>query len=163
MTLLQRERYLNSDYLKRFIDCLDGGEHISDYADMNATVSFAKALADSTRLRIVTALRENELCVCELCDALEVTQSTLSTHLTLLRESGLVEVRREGKWMYYALARDLAPLTEQIFGYFDDMGRDPRVRRDATRVARRLKIREGGRCNRGFDQLDQTVTRKRAA
>lgn len=130
---------------------------------MNAAVSFAKALADPTRLRIVAALREHELCVCELCDALEVSQSTLSTHLTLLRESGLVEVRREGKWIYYTLAGDLAHLTEQIFGHFDEIAGDPRIRRDAKRVARRLKIREDGRCNRGFDQLDQLANGKRAA
>ncbi len=130
---------------------------------MDATVSFAKALGDPTRLRVIVALREQELCVCELCDALEVTQSTLSTHLTLLRESGLVVVRREGKWIYYALARELAPLAEHIFDYFDEMDRDPRIRRDAKRVARRLKIRENGRCNRGFDQLDQSTNRKRAA
>ena len=142
---------------------LDGDEHISDSTDMNAAVSFAKALADPTRLRIVAALREHELCVCELCDALEVSQSTLSTHLTLLRESRLVEVRREGKWIYYALASDLAPLAEHIFGHFNEMNRDPRIRRDGKRVARRLKIRENGRCNRGFDQLDQTTIRKRAA
>ena len=130
---------------------------------MNAAVSFARALGDPTRFRIVAALREQELCVCELCDALELSQSTLSTHLALLRQSSLVEVRREGKWIYYALARDLAALAEHIFAHFDGMGRDPRIQRDAKRVAGRLRIREGGRCNRGFDQLDKSATRKRAA
>ena len=54
---------------------------------MQPAVTFAKALADATRLRVIAALRQRELCVCELCDALEATQSTLSTHLTLLRDA----------------------------------------------------------------------------
>jgi ArsR family transcriptional regulator len=125
---------------------------------MKATVAFAKALADPTRLRVVAALRAHELCVCELCDALEATQSTLSTHLTLLRQGGLVQTRKEGKWIYYGLSADVAPLTESFFEHFADMTRDKRVRRDADRVQRRLKLREDGCCVLGFNQLDSRKT-----
>jgi len=125
---------------------------------MKATVAFAKALADPTRLRVVAALRGHELCVCELCDALEATQSTLSTHLTLLRQGGLVQTRKEGRWIYYGLSADVAPLTESIFEHFADMTRDKRVRRDADRVQRRLKLREDGCCVLGFKQLDSRKT-----
>ena len=121
---------------------------------MKAIVAFAKALADTTRLRVVAALRDHELCVCELCDALETTQSTLSTHLTLLRDAGLVRTRKEGKWIYYALSADVTPLTESIFQHFADTTHDKRIRRDAARVQRRLRLREGGCCNLGFNQLD---------
>ena len=112
---------------------------------MKAAVAFARALADATRLRVVAALRDHELCVCELCDALETTQSTLSTHLTLLRDAGLVQTRKEGKWIY-RLSADVAPLTESIFQHFTDTTHDKRIRRDAARVQRRLKLREGGCC-----------------
>ena len=71
---------------------------------MTELVLVAKALADPTRVRILTALRGGELCVCELCDALRVSQSTLSTHLHVIREAGLVRTRKEGKWIYYTLA-----------------------------------------------------------
>lgn len=125
---------------------------------MKATVAFAKALADPTRLRVVAALRGHELCVCELCDALEATQSTLSTHLTLLRQGGLVQTRKEGRWIYYGLSADVAPLTESFFEHFADMTRDKRVRRDADRVQRRLKLREDGCCVLGFNQLDSRKT-----
>jgi ArsR family transcriptional regulator len=125
---------------------------------MKATVAFAKALADPTRLRVVAALRAHELCVCELCDALEATQSTLSTHLTLLRQGGLVQTRKEGRWIYYGLSADVAPLTESFFEHFADMTRDKRVRRDADRVQRRLKLREDGCCVLGFNQLDSRKT-----
>ena len=130
---------------------------------MNSAIAFSKALGDPTRFRIVAALRKQELCVCELCDALELSQSTLSTHLTLLRESGLVVVRRDGKWIYYALASELLDLTARIFRHFDDVETDQRIKRDARRVQRRLTIRDAGRCISGFDQLDQRIARKRAA
>ncbi|PYU99000.1 MAG: transcriptional regulator, partial [Acidobacteria bacterium] len=71
--------------------------------EMDDLVKTAKSLADSTRVRIVAALLERELCVCELCDSLGVTQSTLSTHLQVIRDAGLVSARKEGKWMYYAI------------------------------------------------------------
>ena len=73
---------------------------------MDDLIKTAKSLADSTRVRIVAALLERELCVCELCGSLRVTQSTLSTHLQVIRDAGLVSARKEGKWMYYAIQPD---------------------------------------------------------
>lgn len=62
-----------------------------------------RALADPLRLQILETLRESELCVCDLCDRLEVNQSKLSFHLKSLREAGLVRARQEGRWIYYSL------------------------------------------------------------
>lgn len=62
-----------------------------------------KAFADETRLRILNLLRKGELCVCEIKDVLEITQSKASRHLTYLKNAGLVKHRREGLWMYYSL------------------------------------------------------------
>ena len=64
---------------------------------MNELVLAAKALADPTRVRVLAALRDGELCVCELSDVLDVTQSTLSTHLQVIRDANLVQTRKEGK------------------------------------------------------------------
>jgi len=64
------------------------------------------ALADETRLQIVEMLSHGERCVCELQDVLDAAQSRLSFHLKVLKESGLVSDRREGRWMYYALNRE---------------------------------------------------------
>jgi ArsR family transcriptional regulator len=61
------------------------------------------ALSDETRLAIVERLRRGECCVCELMDQLEAAQSRLSFHLKVLREAGLIECRREGRWAYYWL------------------------------------------------------------
>ena len=119
---------------------------------MQAAVTFAKALADATRLRIIIALRQRELCVCELCDALEATQSTLSTHLTLLRDAGITRTRKQGKWIYYRLSNEVAPLIETLLRHFADTSRDKRIRRDTDRLRQRLKLRENGCCNVGFKQ-----------
>ena len=117
---------------------------------MQEAIAFAKALADATRLRAVAALREGELCVCELCDALEATQSTLSTHLTLLREAGITRTRKQGKWIYYRLSDEASPLIETFLGHFPGARHDKRTRRDTDRVRQRLKLRENGCCNVGF-------------
>lgn len=69
-----------------------------------------KALSDETRLRIMTLLLENEeLCVCDFVGTLGETQSKVSRHLRYLYHAGLVEDRREGLWMHYRIAPDLAP------------------------------------------------------
>ncbi len=62
------------------------------------------ALSDETRVGILEWLRGRERCVCELTDQLDLPQSLLSFHLKTLREAGLVTDRRQGRWVYYALA-----------------------------------------------------------
>lgn len=65
-----------------------------------------KVFGDSTRIRILFALYESELCVCDLSETLGMTQSAISHQLQILRASKLVKNRREGKSMYYSLADD---------------------------------------------------------
>ena len=68
-----------------------------------------KALGDPIRLRLFALLGQHkELCVCHLVDALQLPQSTISRHLSVLRHANLVVTRREGKWMYYHLCGDLS-------------------------------------------------------
>ena len=76
--------------------------------------SVFKALADKTRLRILALLGNNEVCVCHIHDSLELPQPTVSRHLAYLRRSGLVDVRRDGVWMHYRVARSLAPTVQAV-------------------------------------------------
>ncbi len=62
-----------------------------------------KALADSNRLKIVQMLSDGEKCGCKLLEAFEITQPTLSHHMKILCECGLVDVRKAGKWSHYSL------------------------------------------------------------
>ncbi|MCW4021528.1 MAG: metalloregulator ArsR/SmtB family transcription factor [Candidatus Bathyarchaeota archaeon] len=64
-----------------------------------------KALSDETRLRILKLLSLREMCVCEVMVALDLTQPTASHHLNLLQNVGLVEDRKEGKWVFYSIAK----------------------------------------------------------
>ena len=68
-------------------------------------VQLFKVLSDETRLAIIMLLRETEeLCVCDICGATSQSQPKISRHMAILRESGLVLDRREGKWIYYRLS-----------------------------------------------------------
>ncbi|QAU14267.1 ArsR family transcriptional regulator [Halorubrum sp. BOL3-1] len=73
-------------------------------ATLDAELSSFKALANAKRLRIVHALREGELCACELETVLDAPQSTVASHLRKLRDAGVVNTRKEGKWTYYRIA-----------------------------------------------------------
>lgn len=61
------------------------------------------ALSDPLRIQVLELLRSQELCVCDLCEYLGVTQSKLSFHLKTLKKAGLVHARAEGRWIYYSL------------------------------------------------------------
>lgn len=61
------------------------------------------ALSDPLRLQVMELLQQQELCVCDLCDRLAVSQSKLSFHLKTLKDAGLVRARQEGRWIYYSL------------------------------------------------------------
>ncbi|HET9984485.1 MAG TPA: metalloregulator ArsR/SmtB family transcription factor [Longimicrobiales bacterium] len=65
------------------------------------------ALSDETRLRVVELLSSGEKCVCDLQEAVGAAQSRLSFHLRVLREAGLVNDRRQGRWNYYSLRADV--------------------------------------------------------
>ena len=71
--------------------------------DSGRAVALFHALSDETRLAILEMLRGGERCVCELQDELEAAQSRLSFHLRVLKDAGLVEDRREGRWSYYRI------------------------------------------------------------
>ena len=73
---------------------------------MQKILEILKILSDEVRLKIISLLAENELCVCELMEALEMSQSRISNHLRILRTTGIIEAKREGKWIFYSVARD---------------------------------------------------------
>src|SRR5215207_9664804 len=83
--------------------------------EIERSVRLFHALSDRTRLSILQRLRFGERCVCDLTGALDAAQSRLSFHLKVLKDSGLVTDRRDGRWMYYTLNPDaLAEIAEVV-------------------------------------------------
>jgi len=76
---------------------------------MKDFLNITKALADENRLRMLMALRDGEQCVCRITELMGLAISTVSKHLSILYQAGLVNVRKEGRWMYYSLPGRAAP------------------------------------------------------
>jgi ArsR family transcriptional regulator len=76
--------------------------------------SLFQALGDKTRLRILNLLATGEICVCFLVEVLGEPQPKVSRHLAYLRREGLVEARRDGKWIHYRLAEPTSPVVETV-------------------------------------------------
>jgi len=73
---------------------------------MRETVKVFKALSDETRLRILNILLERECCVCEVMQALDISQTRASRNLAALYEAGFLKLRRDGLWSLYSIDKD---------------------------------------------------------
>jgi ArsR family transcriptional regulator len=96
-----------------------------------------KAVADPTRVRILKMLQPGELCVCQIIAVLALSPSTISKHLFLLKSAGLVNDRKEKKWVHYSLDRGsgdpyVAGILQELSSWLD---RDPVIARDRERLA----------------------------
>jgi ArsR family transcriptional regulator len=69
-------------------------------------VKIFKALCDEKRLQVLELLQSGEQCACDLLEKIEIGQSTLSHHMKIMVESGIVNARKEGKWMYYTISEE---------------------------------------------------------
>jgi ArsR family transcriptional regulator, arsenate/arsenite/antimonite-responsive transcriptional repressor len=82
---------------------------------MENIATLFQSLEDETRLRILALLlEEEELCVCDLMAVLQLPQSTVSRHLSHLRNVGWLRDRREGVWIYYSILKPLEPLHQSL-------------------------------------------------
>ncbi len=78
---------------------------------MRDSMDIVKALADENRVRALCALKDRELCVCQIIALLELAPSTVSKHMSILRQARLVEARKNGRWMYYRVpGKDAEPI-----------------------------------------------------
>ena len=94
-------------------------------------VDLLAAMSDRTRLRVLSLLRRGELCVCYFVEILDETQPKISRHLAYLRRLGLVNARRDGKWIHYSLARpDQPELAKVLDATLEAARTDADVQRD---------------------------------
>ena len=98
---------------------------------------FFAALADRTRLRLINLMEMDEICVCFFVETLAESQPKVSRHLAYLRRAGLVEARRDGKWMHYSLTE---PTDERAARVFHEvlawLAEDPEMKRDRQSLAK---------------------------
>ena len=111
---------------------------------LSTTPDLFRAFADATRLRILNLLLEGELCVCDLCEALDQIQPKVSRHLAYLRRTGLVDVRREGRWKYYRLSNRAEGLRRRLINCVKTCLRDFDVLQEDLQRLRNLDA--GGCC-----------------
>jgi len=81
-------------------------------------ISGFHALSEPLRVKVLQLLKNREICVCDLCDILDVSQSKLSFHLKTLKEANLVCARQEGRWIYYSLNQPKFAALQEYLGEF---------------------------------------------
>ena len=106
-----------------------------------------KAIGDSNRVRILCVLRGRELCVCQIVKMLDLAPSTVSKHLSILRQARLVEDRKDGRWMHYRLPDTPKALTKKILKMIkDSIGDDEQIVCDNDLLERILAISRDDLC-----------------
>ncbi len=117
---------------------------------MREFMNITKALADETRVRTLLALRKSELCVCQITELFGLAVSTVSKHLSILYQAGLVESRKDGRWIYYRLPGREASVAvrEAIDWVAKSLAPDPRVAEDARQLKKLLKLKPAELCQR---------------
>ncbi|RBP36628.1 DNA-binding transcriptional ArsR family regulator [Roseimicrobium gellanilyticum] len=114
---------------------------------MKDVVAFAHALADETRWRIIQLVFNEPLCVCELADILKMPQSSVSSHVQVIRKAGLLDEEKCGKWMYYRLAQNHRRLLSTMGEFFEvSPASDSVLKADAKRAVKRLTERDESCC-----------------
>ncbi len=116
--------------------------------NMKEITRLLSAVADPIRLRLLRLIHQQQLCVCELMDAVQLPQYKVSRHLRELRQVGLVVATRNGRWMHYRISHKAAAngYCNDLLKLLDVHTRDlPKAKRDDARLAKRLA---GGRADR---------------
>ena len=118
---------------------------------MRDFMAVVRALADENRVRALLALCQRELCVCQITELLALAPSTVSKHMSILKQARLVDSRKNGRWIYYRLADDddvPVEATEALAWVKASLSRDPRTRRDNARLKEILKLEPEVLCKR---------------
>ena len=123
-------------------------------------MSVVKALGDENRVRALLALRAQELCVCQVIELLELAPSTVSKHMSILKQARLVDTRKSGRWVFYRLARNKsAPAIQEAIAWLcKSLAKDRSVRQDERRLKEILKIDITVLCSEQSKKLNKKCT-----
>jgi len=107
--------------------------------DLNQLTAITKALSDSNRVRALSALQNGELCVCRIIALLGLAPSTVSRHMSVLKQAGLVESRKEERWIYYRLPEPGTGMIRSSLQWaLAAMEKDDTIKGDKKRLVRIL-------------------------
>jgi ArsR family transcriptional regulator, arsenate/arsenite/antimonite-responsive transcriptional repressor len=117
---------------------------------MRDLMTVLKALADENRVRALIALGPGELCVCQIVELLQLAPSTVSKHMTILKQARLVDSRKQGRWMFYRLAKNDASVEAKTLAATVSklLANTPQAREDAKRLRQILKIDRDELCRK---------------
>jgi ArsR family transcriptional regulator len=109
---------------------------------MRGFMAITRALSDPGRVRILLALRRGELCVCQITELFGLAPSTMSKHLSVLHQGGLIASRKEERWVYYRLPGETAPVMvrESLDWIRRSLGKSDEAVADAKRLKAILKM-----------------------
>jgi len=108
---------------------------------MRDFLSITKALSDENRVRILMALDNSELCVCQVIELLRIAPSTVSKHMSILKQARLVEGRKNGRWVYYRLAADGPKAATEVLEWAKrHLLTKPTIQRDAEDLRAIMKL-----------------------
>jgi DNA-binding transcriptional ArsR family regulator len=109
---------------------------------MRDFMDIARAIGDESRVRALMALRDRELCLCQIIELLELAPSTVSKHMSILKQARLVDTRKSGRWVFYRLAGDGATpdVQEAIAWFCKSLHSDPLIIQDEDRLQEILKL-----------------------
>ena len=131
---------------------------------MRELMAITKALADEQRVRMLLALRRQELCVCQIVELVGLATSTVSKHMSILKQARLVDSRKEGRWMYYRLPCEDAPemVRQAMTWVFEHLGNDPRTLRDEQKLEEICQVDPHSLCSaRGDGRGCESKPRRR--
>ncbi len=103
---------------------------------LRPTLRITKAVSDLQRLRILMMLKHGELCACQIVEVLSLAPSTVSKHLSILSDAGLVDMRKESRWAYFRLSDDpLEVSAHTMLKWLEDAIKDdPVIRQDSKKL-----------------------------
>lgn len=115
---------------------------------MESFLAITRALSDENRVRALLALGDREVCVCQLIELLQLAPSTVSKHMTILRQAKLVQGQKRGRWMYYRQANAGAPVEARraLEWIHASLSSSARIHEDRRRLAAILELDRGELC-----------------
>lgn len=130
---------------------------------MELILTIARALADENRVRALMAIGEQEVCVCQLIELLGLAPSTVSKHMSILKQAKLVTGHKKGRWMYYRLPETATPFVQKVISWVRQAAsEDHQILLDAEQMKRILGTDRELICQRQSIRRSKKVTNQKS-